>query len=113
MLPTPQILEIRAATGALVLTLRRGNRWWEEVNADILDQESIFDCVLGQLYGNYGYGLEKLGITEAQAEKFGFFLRVPHPLESEEEVREFDQTYAALTDAWVKVIKRLNENASV
>lgn len=45
--------------------------WWERVNPENLHIESSRECVLGQLYGDYGSGMEELNIPDGV--KYGFF----------------------------------------
>lgn len=36
--------------------------WIDEINLDTLNMGDPYDCLLGQLYGNYGHGLDDLDI---------------------------------------------------
>jgi hypothetical protein len=38
--------------------------WREKANPNSLDMAYCFSCILGQVFGEYLYGLKKLGITE-------------------------------------------------
>lgn len=44
--------------------------WAQHVDNMKLDQYSIFNCVLGQLYGSFGNGIVELGIKDA--DMYGF-----------------------------------------
>jgi hypothetical protein len=44
--------------------------WWKQIRLKKLDMTSLETCVLGQLYGNYFYGLSALGLISGM--KHGF-----------------------------------------
>ena len=47
----------RVAAGARLLD-EYSERWWEDVDLDRLDLSSCTQCVMGQLFGEYGDGLD-------------------------------------------------------
>lgn len=46
--------------------------WRGQIELADLDLENGNKCVLGQIYGGYDQGLEKLGLTDLQAAHYGF-----------------------------------------
>ena len=65
--------------------------WRERVDIRTLDLANGFQCVLGQVFGEYDDGLQLLGLTQKDAERLGFF-------------RWGRQTFDRLTEAWRRVI---------
>jgi hypothetical protein len=62
----------RVARGAALLDQYRPG-WTGEIDVHELRIESGSDCVLGQLYGDYGEGRERIGILNStHAEALGF-----------------------------------------
>lgn len=55
------ILRRRAARGADRLDIECPG-WAKGINENILDLRSGLDCVLGQVFGNYGKGLRQLNL---------------------------------------------------
>jgi len=52
-----------ATRGAQLLD-KRVPGWAQRINLPALDMNSCNDCVLGQLYGDYGVGVDELGLTQ-------------------------------------------------
>lgn len=74
--PLDESREARVARGARLLDEKRPG-WRTEIDRDHLDMTSDTDCVLGQLYERYAYGLSALnfGIGLLQAQRYGFIER--------------------------------------
>ena len=75
---TMRIARQRAAKGAKLLDGRR-KAWWRKIDTDTLDLGSCGDCILGQLYGDFGRGMRLLKLNSSyddndDDEKFGFYL---------------------------------------
>ena len=93
--PVTSSIRERAEAGADYLDYHLGNEWVLDINLTDLELADCGRCVLGQEFGNYYTGLDKLGIGYDQdAEHFGFTL----PLDRD------DDTWQELTAAWVEVI---------
>lgn len=48
------------ARGIKVLNEKKHCRWWNKINLKTFDIDCIYNCVLGQLYGNYSKGVDAL-----------------------------------------------------
>jgi hypothetical protein len=55
----------------IALLEARGRMDWVDINSAVLNIASGRSCVLGQLFGGYGLGLNRLGIG-TQGARFGF-----------------------------------------
>lgn len=65
-------VEERVAKGVALLDDKRPG-WRSEINTDILVMSDSRDCLLGQLYGDYGSGLQALDLwVEEDANKYSF-----------------------------------------
>jgi hypothetical protein len=84
--------------GALFLDVEREG-WEREIDQDSLDMCYEHGCILGQLYGDYEYGLADLGIGDA--EDLGFYLAGTLTWSSPEE----DARWARLTELWITEIR--------
>jgi hypothetical protein len=67
--------------------------WDKDIDLDALRLSSCEQCVLGQLYGTFGDGLDFLDLHDDSAARLGFQL-----YEGE------GNLYGTLTDAWVAAI---------
>lgn len=76
--------------------------WADHINLDEFDMKSCCDCALGQLFGEYMEGRNRLGV-QAPVE-LGFDLPVLCP-------GERDVRFSALTTAWVAEIEARRANA--
>ena len=94
----PLLETIRAKAGATLLDIVRPG-WADQVSPERLDLSDCQACVLGQLYGNYTEGVEKLfamaenGTRYTVADRAGFDV-VP------------GTTYSTLTKAWRREIEK-------
>lgn len=59
---TLQTLQDRVKRGAALLDEKHPG-WAEKIDKLLLDMNDCYDCVLGQLYGEYFDGREALGLT--------------------------------------------------
>lgn len=56
-----------------ITLLSRGNsEWMDKIDFTRLNMNSVKDCVLGQLYGDYDKGLVQVGIAESSSGIYGF-----------------------------------------
>lgn len=55
--------------------------WAKRIDRSRLAMNSLYDCILGQLYGSYAEGLTALRLTEETARMYGFN-RTPKPYET-------------------------------
>lgn len=55
-----------------LLDSRLGAGWRDAIDVDRLDIRSGGSCVLGQLYGGYGWGADKLKLGAADGVAYGF-----------------------------------------
>lgn len=99
---TNQIIAARVAKGVALLDERRCG-WWDEdsgTDLDQLDMGNCLLCVLGQEYGNYEDGWERLAdLSDSDwAFEHGFDVSEDTPL------NEYASAYAALTAEWRRVI---------
>ena len=67
--------------------------WLKRIDLEKLDLSNSKTCILGEVYGNYYDGRDKLDLNEEIAEKLGF---------AEEENRP---NYKSLTAAWKETLK--------
>lgn len=58
--------------GIEVLKKEYGEDWVDKIDLDTLHLASATSCVLGQLYGEYGAGKRKIGLSENEAKESGF-----------------------------------------
>ncbi|QFG25422.1 hypothetical protein [Actinomadura sp. WMMB 499] len=88
----------RAERGAELLDKARPG-WEKEVNLYRLDMMRTDDCVIGQLFGDWGNGLLKLGLNGDGSAEHGFNLGD----------LAGDYTYTVLTGIWRHLVRsRLN-----
>lgn len=87
--------------GAALLDLRCPG-WEDGIELDTLDVGLSGECVLGQLYGDYGAGLTAIGLAGTTDERraHGFTVRLG----------SFD-TAPELTDAWRRLIEERRAEA--
>lgn len=95
---------VAAARGAKFLDQRRPG-WADEIRLADLDLRSLDNCVLGQLYGDWGKAQEAIEEIRWDADRqmyYGFETDHPHTR----------QKYAALTEEWQDQIL-MRRNAEV
>lgn len=61
----------KIASGITLLS-RGDSEWMDKVDFTRLNMNSVKDCVLGQLYGDYDKGLVQVGIAESSSGVYGF-----------------------------------------
>lgn len=87
-------LEMAAQKGAALLD-DRYPRWWTEIDTIILDMGDAGYDVLGQLYGEFEWGLDALGLKGDQDFDLGFSLP------------GYDQPgFVQLTEIWKNLIEQ-------
>lgn len=52
----------RAKRGAILLDGFKPG-WFEKINLDTLQMDSLKDCILGQIYGDWDYGADAVGMN--------------------------------------------------
>lgn len=72
-----------------------------KVNVSMLDFRSTMHDLLGQLYGSYSTGLQKLGLTDAKG-KVSYRAGADHGFDTQDE----RQSYDSLRSAWVTRLNR-------
>lgn len=63
---------LTAVSEGAVLLDKFNEGWWANINLDTLDMQSPTNCILGQLYGNYGDGRDALEIPVGCGDLYGF-----------------------------------------
>lgn len=58
--------------GAVYLLDRHRPGWHNEINLALLDMQSMDRCILGQLYGDYATGINRLGLSDGYGLGSGF-----------------------------------------
>jgi hypothetical protein len=100
-IPTLPPLRTRAAAGAALLDQRLSG-WHQQIDPERLDLEDWRSDVLGQLYGSFGAGVDKLpgGLSEAEMDVW----TVAHGFDLDDVDLGLSAgpraAYQALTDAW-------------
>jgi hypothetical protein len=89
----------RVARGMALLDQRRPG-WHRNINLDRLDIASYTNCALGQTYGSYGHGRERLGFYGNDSRDHGFQISV-HTTP----IVGWKAEYNALTVEWRKQIE--------
>lgn len=56
----------RVKAGVDLLDREFGASWRDKVDVSMLSLTSSYNCVLGQLYGHYGIGLDKLSLSDGE-----------------------------------------------
>ena len=89
--------QIRVRAGIAFLNAVKPN-WKKKIDLDRLDLSSDRTCVIGEVYGDYGDGMEKLGIgaLSDSAIALGF-----------KEDGVFDKNYPLLTKIWKQELKKI------
>jgi hypothetical protein len=77
--------------------------WWRLVKIRPLDIGDRCNCVTGQLFGDYDAGLRELGLTEDEAEEYGF----------NRNDADSGSSFWTLTRAWKNEIRRRRDGAKV
>lgn len=72
--------------------------WYEDVNTEDLDMQSVDNCLLGQLYGRFSEGKKEIGLTLGAS--YGF--AVSRGLKTSYEHR---QAWKALRRLWIEEIE--------
>jgi hypothetical protein len=119
---TSTTINARVHRGAALLD-EKFPGWESSVNVSTLNLESSCNCVLGQKFGDFVVGSQKIGFTDyagtaplpdygrEQLESHGFLATV-HRFEllpgyvriSDKELERIEAEYVALTEAWRELI---------
>lgn len=71
--PTQGYLRVRRVQrGIELIEVTEGPEWTERIEWHLLDMKSCEYCILGQLFGSYSTGLNRLSIEESEASGYGF-----------------------------------------
>lgn len=94
-------IEERVTAGVALLDAKGPADWRSRINLNILDLDDAYNCILGQLYGEFIQGAKHLGIGGAggrldASAAFGFYT----PYSGADWATE----YFALTVAWMSVL---------
>jgi len=81
----------RVSAGATLLD-KRFPGWYKHINLQRLDILNCDRCILGQLYGNYSYGKQEIGLGIMSSGWYGFH---PDPFRVEETKRLWAQAVEA------------------
>lgn len=88
----------RVAAGCRFMDeLRPG--WWRDgtFRLEIFDLASRSRCVLGQIFGDFNTGLDRLDLDTAHAQRLGMFV-------SNDYVDDIEAEYDAIEEEWRRVI---------
>lgn len=102
------VIAERVAKGAIIMdTYHGGIGWAERIDTETLNMALWNLCVVGQYFGNYSQGMDKLGISlRDEAWEFGF--NIAPDDECYYDLNHSD--YALLEIAWIDEIgKRIAE----
>lgn len=79
--------------------------WVDRIDLDNLDLMSGARCVIGQLEGDFGVGVDRLGLVGSQRWiAMGFYSSYDEPW------TEVERDYAALTEEWKTQIEKIRAN---
>lgn len=67
----PDSVEEAVSFGVMLLD-ERGPGWANSIDLSTFSISNGDHCILGQLFGSYGYGCDRLGLHDEMAERFGF-----------------------------------------
>jgi hypothetical protein len=95
ILPPEDEARDRVERGAALLD-KTAPGWRERVDPETLDMTLCTRCVLGQLFGHYMVGFDRLEVAESSV-VYGFDLPWPTKFE--------DSGYDLLQDAWLEMLR--------
>lgn len=98
----------RAAKGATFLDSRNPG-WYKDIEIGILDMHSVFDCVLGQVFGDFFIAVEDLGLLVLDTYDYGFDI----PVREQGTTVPNSPLWRALESSWKAEINKRRENANV
>ncbi len=79
--------------------------WKNHIDKDRLDMSYCEDCILGQLYGRYTYGMLEMEFNNEQAVEYALQTTKAYMfLLGDEEERQMEIEYARLTKVWKEVL---------
>ena len=98
--------EVRAGMG---LMDQADPDWDRRVDLAILSIRSPARCALGQAFGSFFDGLERLQIAHSSAASYGFSL--PHYTYDVAEIVDKSRMFRMLDDTWITLIQERRNNA--
>lgn len=100
----------RVDAGFAKVTEDLGPGWTEKVNTQKLDFSSVMHDLLGQLYGSYATGLQKLELTydHLGRKRASYVLGAEHGFDTVSDA----QSYATLRSEWVRRINAARKELS-
>lgn len=87
----------KVQNGIRVLDTHGPADWRERINLDTLDVHSLDDCVLGQVFGSYGEGMDALFPGQRWLSNG---VNVEHGFEAPMDRLSGDRQYASVTAEW-------------
>lgn len=95
------LMSRRVEKGAAYLDVKRPG-WHEEINTATLEMDSPHNCILGQLYEDYSYGIHRIRLhSVSKAAKHGFVLTYWQNLTDKSTKRNNEKLKAE----WINVIQ--------
>ncbi len=91
-------LDERVAKGSQWLDQKQPG-WRQKINIDTLDVESMYNCVLGQVFGSFSHAIHDCGIPLSILD-WGFCC----PIKYSRDKSVVSQAFGKLTAAWKKVL---------
>ena len=91
----------KVARGAKLLDEVHGRNWVREIRLGDIEMGSCDRCIVGQLYGHYATGCEKLGIADLR-DSYDLGFDVPEAVDDEEAERR----YELLAQRWRELIRK-------
>jgi len=101
------MIEAQLNAGVAFLDEKLGTDWVYETQTYDLNLHSPYNCVLGQLFGDFNVGREKLGLNLDDTVRYGFYLPCYDFPYNESEYTERISEEA--TQDWVDKIEHLKE----
>jgi hypothetical protein len=98
-LQSKEYYELCAYHGAKLMDSKRPG-WYRRIKRELLDMAMSSVCILGQNYGWYSEGRERLGLPSGEASKYGFVIPVGMDVQDE------SFAYSMLTEAWLSEIDK-------
>ena len=87
--------EFRDACARLLTKHFKGESWKTMIKKEDLDMDLPTLCVLGQLFGGYSFGAEKIGIDVGDCHEYGFNMNYTDPR---------SDRWQILRDAWLEIL---------
>lgn len=88
------------ATRGIMLLDRENPNWRGMIDWDRLSMSHDKQCILGQVYGDYNYGLSILGLDWSGAETHGFICELDDPYVQDEDGTWYCKPCRDLGETW-------------